>query len=168
MVSNKLFWYGCILAGLACVHNAKASEVVIIIDPLSPVFGSAVDAAKAVSVGFKDRYEESAAVIVKLADGGYVFSTVTTQQHDSFKLRVSFPRGTTLAAIVHSHPGDDALGHVFSPQDLNTADSLKLTSCIRFVSDGSFKCYFPGRTVKQSTTLAGAKFTVKTAIGDIV
>lgn len=149
---------------LYCV-TAKAETVTV--DAQSPIYQTAVEAAKVVSVGFSDTQAEMAAVIVETATGGFVYSTITVQQHDSFSLKLAFPREDRLVAIVHSHPGTDALAAVFSPQDLNVADSLQVTSCIRFVATKEFRCYFPGRTATHRIS-AYDKFGVKTSTGDAV
>src|SRR5258706_4283737 len=99
-------------------------------------------------------------------NGLYYHSTVApSHSHDDFSLVTRMPPGHKLAAIIHSHPGTDSYGLVFSPKDLDTADRLKVPSFVRF-SDNQIRKYVPGRTSTQKTTFSGDRFGVKTARGD--
>ena len=110
---------------------------------------------------------EQAAVVIRRPDGTYGYSTVAPQQtHDSFALRAQIPQDHVLAGVVHSHPGSDSLGQVFSPQDLQVADKLKVPSFIRFNNDNSIRQYVPGTTSTQLTPVPGNRFGVKSAVGD--
>lgn len=145
----------------------KQSQIVTL-DSSSPSFQTAAAAADAVSKSFAQQKDtEQAAVVIKRPDGTYGYSTVAPQEtHDSFALRAQFPKDHVLAGIVHSHPGTDALGQVFSPQDLQVAETLKVPSYIRFVNDNTIRQYVPGTTKTQNTQVAGNKFGVRSAVGD--
>lgn len=147
----------------------KQSQLVTL-DTNSPSFKTAGGAAAAVSKDFAlTKDSEQAAVVIRRPDGTYGYSTVAPQQtHDSFALRAGIPKEYSLAGIVHSHPGTDAIAGVFSPQDLQVAESLKVPSFIRFNNDNSLRQYVPGTTKTQQTFIDGSKFGVKSALGDPV
>lgn len=128
-----------------------------IVSPLAqgPAFDSLDQAAHEVSKDFgkQPKVEQSAALFLR-PDGKYAYSSaVTNSDHDNFGMRVQLPKGTTLAGIVHSHPGDDDLGQYFSTNDINVANQLKVPSYIRFLRDDSIRRYTPGQTA--TTNLRG-------------
>lgn len=138
------------------------------LDPQSPVYDNLDKAADAVSQPpEKDPSLERSAAVYKMQDGSYRYSTVNTDgTRDQFAMRVAIPQGAKLAAIVHNHPGTDNDAGVFSPQDLQMADQLKVPSYIRFNSDNSLRSYTPGKT---KTTLTGTGLSrKKVAVGDAV
>lgn len=133
----------------------------VTLDPNSPVFQTPDAAADAISQGFKGKNEQAAAII-KRPDGTYGYSTVTPPQTETnFALRLQLPQGHALAGIVHNHPGTDSAGQVFSPDDINVANQLKVPSFIRFNKDSSIRQYIPGVTATQR--VVGGD---KTALGD--
>lgn len=138
----------------------------VTLDPNSPVFTSLDAAANAVSGGYAKLPGEQAAVIIRRPDGTYGYSTSVSQGQEGFALRALLPQGHSMAAIVHSHPGDDDRGQVFSTDDLNTAKQLNVPSYVRFNKDNSIRQYIPGKTATQKTSLYGSN--VATAIGDPV
>lgn len=139
----------------------------VTLDGASPVYHTIDGAANAVSGPFAAQQQnEQAAVIIRRPDGSYAYSTVAPQtDHDKFALRALLQKGYTMAGIVHSHPGTDAMGQVFSPQDLGTADQMKVPSFVRF-SDGSIRKYVPGVTHTQPYQVSGNRFGIKSAQGD--
>lgn len=128
-----------------------------IVGPLAqgPAFDSLDQAAHEVSKDFgKLPKVEQSAALFKREDGKYIYSAaVTNSDHDNFGMRVQFPKGMTLAGIVHSHPGEDDLGQYFSPNDIDIANQLKVPSYIRFLRDDSIRRYTPGQTA--TTNLRG-------------
>jgi hypothetical protein len=146
---------------------AAPNPIPVTLDPTSKAYRNADAAADAVSKDFpKQKDNEQAAIIFQGPDGLYRHSTVAPQHdHDNFSLVTRIPEGHHLAAIVHSHPGSDAYGQVFSTNDLAVADRLKVPSFIRF-SNEQIRKYVPGKTSTGKTTFSGSKFGVKTATGD--
>lgn len=142
----------------------------ITLDAASPSYATADAAADAVSKAFPQQKDaEQAAVLFQRPDGTYGYSTVAPQEdHDNFQLRAQIPKGHKLAGIVHSHPGQDSLGQVFSPKDLDVSDQLKVPSFIRFNNDNSIRKYVPGTTSTQRTSISGNAFGVRTAKGDAI
>lgn len=138
----------------------------VTLDPQSPVFKTRDAAANAVSVDFAKYPNEQAAVVIKRPDGTFGYSTKTSQDNEGFALRALLPKGYSLAATVHSHPGDDERAGVFSTDDLNTAKQLGVPAFVRFSKDNSIRQYIPGQTKTQKTTMSGDKFGVDTAYGD--
>lgn len=120
-----------------------------------PAFESLDQAAHEVSKDFGKlpKVEQSAALFAR-PDGKFTYSAaVTNSDHDNFGMRVQLPKGTTLAGIVHSHPGSDDLGQYFSSNDIDVANQLKVPSYIRFLRDDSIRRYTPGQT--STTNLRG-------------
>jgi hypothetical protein len=138
----------------------------VTLDPNSRVFKTLDAAADAVSKDYGKVSNERAAVLIKRPDGTYGYSTTVDQQDEGFALRALLAKGYSLAGIVHSHPGSDDRGQVFSTDDLNTAKTLGVPSYVRFQKDNSIRQYIPGKTATQKTTMSGDKFGVNTAIGD--
>ena len=136
----------------------------VMLDPQSPVFKTRDAAANAVSVDFAKYPNEQAAVVIKRPDGTFGYSTKVSQADEGFAMRALLPKGFSLAATVHSHPGTDDRGQVFSPDDLQTATQLGVPSFVRFAKDNSIRQYVPGQTKTQKTDLYGS--SVKTAVGD--
>lgn len=133
-------------------------------DTNSPAHGSPDEAADAVSKSFGGTPTgEQAAVIFQRPDGSHVYSTIAPQtDHDSFALRAQMPKGYKLSGIVHAHPGQDDQGQVFSPNDLNVANQLKVPSYIRFLKDNSIRKYTPGKTATQDYRMDGQVKSLKT------
>lgn len=130
----------------------------------SPAFDSLDQAAHEVSRDFgkQPKIEQSAALFQR-PDGKFSYSAaVTNADHDTFGMRVQLPKGTALAAIVHSHPGTDDLGQYFSTNDIDIANQLKVPSYIRFLRDDSIRKYVPGQT--STTNLRG--YGTHVATGD--
>lgn len=140
----------------------------VALDPNSPSFATPDAAADAVSKGFgKIPKYEQAAILIQKPDGSYAYSTVAHQKdHDNFALQAAIPHGHKLAGIVHSHPGDDDNGQVFSPHDLDVADQLKVPSFVRFLKDDSVRSYTPGKTKTSFIKQAGTKLQSRVADGD--
>jgi proteasome lid subunit RPN8/RPN11 len=117
-----------------------------------PAFDNLDQAAHEVSRDFGKlpKVEQSAALFQR-PDGKFSYSAaVTNSDHDNFGMRVQLPKGTQLAAIVHSHPGHDDLGQYFSSNDIDIANQLKVPSYIRFLRDDSIRKYVPGQTSTQN------------------
>jgi len=130
----------------------------------SPTFDSLDQAAHEASRDFgkQPKIEQSVALFLR-PDGKYSYSSaVTNADHDNFGMRVQLPKGTTLAGILHGHPGNDDLGQYFSSNDINVANQLKVPSYIRFLRDDSIRRYTPGKT--STTYLRG--FGTHAATGD--
>lgn len=138
----------------------------VTLDPTSPLFDSTDLAASALADKFGGDKQalETAGVILHGPDGKYRYSTSVGGRDDSFQLAAQIPKGHTLAAIVHTHPGADAAGQVFSPNDLKMAQQLKLPSYVRFLNDGSTRMYQPGKTATQN--MPSGRFSIKVAKGD--
>lgn len=141
----------------------------VTLDPTSPPYDSADLAATALADKFggdKKSQLETAGVIFQGPDGKYRYSSSIGGRDDSFQLAAQIPKDHTLAALVHTHPGADAAGQVFSPNDLKMAQQLKLPSYVRFLNDGSTRMYQPGKTATQN--MPKGRFSVKVAKGDLL
>lgn len=136
------------------------------VDPKSPAYDSVDEASRALAATFPDREHETAGMVYKSADGKYRFSTTISGSGDHFALQAAVPAGASLAAIVHSHPGNDALGQRFSQDDIETANKLKLPSYVRFLDRNSVRAYRPGITKTQDMPMSGSKFSQRVSRGD--
>lgn len=143
-----------------------ARDSAIGVDPKSPAFDSVDEAANALAASFPSKGSETAGMVYKSSDGKFRFSTTIPGSDDHFALRAAVPKGASLAAIVHSHPGKDARGQVFSGDDLKTADQLKLPSYVRFLDGNSVRAYRPGVTKTESMAGVGSVFGQHVAKGD--
>lgn len=141
-----------------------------LLDEASPQFDSLDEAAHALH-GTIDKTNrgsttEQAAVVLHMPNGKYQYSTVVPQvTRDTFALRVRLPHGASIAGIYHTHPGDDSLGQVFSPADLETAQRLNVPSYVTFLKDGSIRKFVPGVT-KITTIGDGTREWRRAAVGD--
>lgn len=145
-----------------------ATPVSVGIDPESPLFDSADQAAHALAPKLTTGGLEHAGVLIQTAEGKYQYSTLIQGDRDSFALAAKLPKGAKLAGIVHSHPGDEDMSQVFSPGDVTIANQLKIPSYVRFLKDGSVRKYVPGETATRQIQLAGSRAWQKVADGDPV
>lgn len=134
------------------------------VDPQSPAFDDLDAAATALGARFPASGAESAGMLYKGADGKFRYSTTVPGTDDHFELRAIVPRDSSLAGIVHSHPGKDAAGQVFSPDDLATAAQLKLPSYVRFLDANAMRVYRPGVTPTQN--MPNGRFSRTVSRGD--
>lgn len=138
------------------------------VDPNSPVFDSADEAANAFAATFgsSKKINEKAGVLFKSSDGKYRYSTAIEGTNDQFALRAQVPDGMAFGGIVHSHPGTDARGAVFSPDDVSAADKLKVPSYIRFSGDNGVRKYVPGQTKTSQMSDPTSRMPLTVARGD--
>lgn len=136
------------------------------IDPQSPQFDDVDAAARAFAATFPNNGNETAGMLYKAADGKFRYSTTIPGTDDNFVLRALVPKESSLAGIVHSHPGKDALGQYFSANDLATADQLKLPSYVRFLDGDQVRVYRPGVTKTEHVPMSGSRFEQTVARGD--
>lgn len=147
---------------------SKDKMPVAALDPTSPWLPD-LDAAvnEAIKRSGKITANEQSGVVIKNADGHFAYSIpLTSVRQDDFALRARLAQGQSLAAIWHSHPGNDELAGYFSPHDLEMADKLNVPSYVRFNSDGSIRSYTPGKTKTRRMSVADA--FLKVAHGDPV
>lgn len=138
------------------------------LDPTSPWLPDLDTAVnEAIKRSGKIAANEQSGVVIKNADGHFAYSIpLTSVRQDDFALRARLGDGQSLAAIWHSHPGNDELASYFSPHDLEMVDKLNVPSYIRFNSDGSIRSYTPGKTKTRRMSIADA--FLKVAHGDPV
>lgn len=139
------------------------------VDPNDPGQGDLDTSAYSVLHGISDDSQESAGLLMQHPSGQYFYTTpIPSQQHDHFALRAAVQQGWKIAGIYHIHPGNDADGQLFSPDDLQMAAQLKVPSYIKFMKDGAIRKYVPGQTQSQNLPAPGNKFPRKVATGDAV
>lgn len=139
------------------------------VDPNDPGQGDLDTSAWSVLHGIGDDDQESAGLIMQHPSGQYYYTApIPSQQHDHFALRAAVQQGWKIAGIYHTHPGNDADGQLFSPDDLQMASQLKVPSYIKFMKDGAIRKYIPGQTASSNQPAEGNKFIRKVASGDPV
>jgi hypothetical protein len=150
---------------------SKTREPVAALDPTArwlPDLDAAVGEAIHASGKTSDSAEQSG-VIYKNADGNFAPSIpLQSARHDSFALRAQVSKGQSIAAIWHSHPGNDEFAGYFSPNDLKVADQLRVPSFIRFNSNGAIRRYTPGETRTSKIALPGSRTQITVARGEAV
>lgn len=138
-------------------------------DPQSPEFDTADLAAKSLEPQLSvsaNKGVEFAGVLFQNARGKYQYSTLIPGDHDNFKLSAQVPKGSKIAAIVHSHPGEDDVGQVFSPNDIQIANQLKVPSYVHFLKSGSTRKYVPGKTATRFLNSSSRLDRPRVADGD--
>lgn len=151
-----------LMAQIASTMVPKAS-----LDPTSPMYGTTDEAAKAAFGRLTPGDLEQAGVIYQMPDGKYAYSIPTTQQQrDHFELRASTGDSQKLAAIFHTHPGDDTNAQYFSPNDIAIAKQLAVPSYVQFLKDGSMRSYTAGKTPTSMMTVPNSRQFMKIARGD--
>lgn len=143
-----------------------ANPAAVGIDPDSPFFDTADQAAQALTPKLTNGGKEHAGVLVQHANGKYQYSTLMEGDQDSFKLAARLPQGSKLAGIVHSHPGDEDVSQVFSPGDVSMAKQLNVPSYVLFQKTNSTRKFVPGSTQTRDMQMAGSRQTQKVADGD--
>lgn len=114
-----------------------------------------------------DDSQEDAGLILQNPEGKYTYThPLSSSQHDHFGFRAALQNGWKIAGVYHTHPGSDADGQVFSPDDLSMAAKLGVPSYIKFLKDGSIRKYMPGQTQTQNMPAVGNKFGLKVSTGD--
>ncbi len=136
------------------------------VDPNSAWFPTLDQAAAAVLRALPNNGLEHAGVLLKDADGAFGYSTSVQQYQDTFALKAQITSGLKLAGIYHTHPGNDDLAGYFSPNDIDTAEQLKVPSFIRFDSNGSVRKYVPGQTRTERYTATESLIKPRIARGD--
>jgi len=118
------------------------------------------------SIGDYDHKAEQSGAIYSDHDGKYHYSVPMAQADDNFKMRVAQNENAKLAAIFHTHP-DASQSMLFSPQDVQVAQQLKVPSYIHFEHDGSLKKYIPGVTPVTRESV-GSSLGAKVSKGELV
>lgn len=104
---------------------------------------------------------ECAGVVIAAADGTLTASVPVRANEANFVLRIKLAAGEHLAAIYHSHPGDDKDSQVFSSDDVRVARQLRVPSYVLFIKASEVRKYVP-----EVTRLIVGEYTVKTSAGD--
>jgi hypothetical protein len=134
------------------------------------LFLSPDDAAIDALNKIKEPTYEMGGVIFKNEDGQYTYSEPQSREsRDKFKATVAIPKGSTPAAIYHTHTGygkDAEPAENFSPADVEVAKKMKMLSYIRAMESGNIKKYEPGKTHTQTVGMGIG--SVKNSRGDLI
>lgn len=86
---------------------------------------------------------------------------------DNFDVKLSVPATDTLAALYHTHPPLDARPSDvdFSPNDVATANALKVPSYIWVGYDGKARVYIPGKSPLYSDREMGGSISPGEPVG---
>lgn len=124
-------------------------------DPDSPSHDNVDAASRAALERLEEHPVEQAGVVYKYPDGTYKYSTISMSvAKDKFKLAAAVPKGATLASIWHTHTSDEDLAKMFSPDDLQMSEKLKIPSYIMF-KDKKIRKYIPGVSKKVRQSMGG-------------
>lgn len=140
------------------------------LDPTSGTYDDLDSAAQAFygAIGAHDPKLEESGVIFSDTDGKFHYSIPSAQHDDAFKMRVPQSATQKLAALFHSHPaGEGQESLLFSPDDVQVANQLKVPSYIYFERDGTMKKYIPGVT-KTTMHSVGSQLGARVSKGDLV
>lgn len=149
----------------------KDSKPMAALDPTGTGYDDLDSAAHGFAgrLGDRNKNLESAGVLFTGKDGKYKYSIPTTQhQRDGFALRMQQTDDSKLGGIFHTHPGTDADGQVFSPNDIRVADKLKVPSYVMFEKTGQIRKYVPGVTKTKRVYIPGSLDEDYSADGDPV
>jgi Domain of unknown function (DUF4329) len=115
----------------------------------------------------KDGCIEYAGVIIREASGAYRYTTPVTGTEDHFTLKVFLYGGERLAGLYHIHPlcAGKKSDEMFSPNDIQTADRLNVSSFIWVGVDDSVREYIPGRSKLVYLPKLQAQASYGTVIG---
>jgi proteasome lid subunit RPN8/RPN11 len=132
---------GATLALWACTI-ALAAEVAA--ERYDTIEAAAVQALDAIT----EHAYEVGGVILKDQDGKYYPTPPKGDKDtDGFEIKVYYPKGHKIVAIYHTHP-DQGVGEIdgelFSPVDVEIADTMQVPSYIKALRSGTVRKYEPG------------------------
>jgi proteasome lid subunit RPN8/RPN11 len=126
--------------------NARAAELATAILPASaPSFATVGEAARAglLSAAARSTGYEFGGVVLRCAGAYRYTSPVTAHNPRSIAFAVRVPKGCTLAALYHTHPGEYVNASRFSQADVQTAQALHVPSYIVTVATGAVRVFDP-------------------------
>lgn len=106
---------------------------------------------------------EWAGGVFQNGQGQYQYTVPQAGSESHFDLKLSVPKEDKLSALYHTHPKYDANGQdvgqksdeMFSPNDVQVADQLKVPSFIWTGYDGKNREYVPGQTPTKDVYVPG-------------
>lgn len=95
--------------------------------------------------------QEHAGILYKTPEGQYCWTLPVSTANDRFDISARMPHGSTVAAIYHTHSEDTTKGvekkdAMFSPEDINMANRMKVANYIKILRTGQILGYTPGKT----------------------
>lgn len=123
-------------------------------DTMNDAAIAAETAAKSVSA-----YDEYAGAVI-LYNGKYFYTLPASNgRDDHFSVRLFFPQNAKIVALYHTHPAAP-FSEFFSPDDIDVANQMNVTSYVGDIKDGVVIQYTPKvhySTVKYSTFVSYTK-----------
>lgn len=139
----------------------ELEEQRVIAKKLREFFSDPNEAAVKSLAKIKDTRNELGGLIWQEPDGRYYASEPAGNERTrKFEVRVKLPKGAIPNALYHSHPpeGDhDLEGELFSPDDVDIADRMKLASYIKAMASGNIRRYEPGKSKTEPAPRSGSK-----------
>ena len=91
---------------------------------------------------------ETGGILYSEGDKFYASEPQGQKKAGQFQAKVSIPAGAKLAGIYHTHPGrqDDSDAELFSTDDVDVANRMKMQSYIRALDSGNIRRYDPGKS----------------------
>lgn len=103
---------------------------------------------------------ELGGIIYQDKGGRFLYSAPQgDQKTGKFSATVSIPASAKVAGIYHTHPEGHGDPELFSPDDVRTADAMKLASYIKALSSGNVRKYMPGATSTRPLRAGGSILT---------
>lgn len=129
------------------------------LDP-SCVWNADIDAAAMGILGqLRKSLTEAGGVLYRNANGEYCYSKpITSSKDQHIEYKIALPKGMSVAGMYHTHPATiPELGGVFSPDDVQMADTLKVPSYIHAQADDEVRRYTPGvsKTIRNKVGKVG-------------
>lgn len=111
---------------------------------------------------------EVGGVLYKNEAGEYCYSApLTSRSNQNIQYKVRVPKGLSVAGMYHTHPDTiPEKGGMFSPEDVEMADALKVPSYILSQRSGDINRYAPGD--KTRVNLNGKRKDGFTAEGNLI
>jgi len=115
---------------------------------LREFFSSSDEAAISALNKISDKQYETGGIIFSEGDKFFASEPQGQKKAGQFQARVTIPAAAKLAGIYHSHPGrqDDSDAELFSTDDIDVANRMKMLSFIKALDSGNIRKYEPGKS----------------------
>lgn len=163
-IRRILFWFlTAATVGLFATSAvvAIANTVVAIANTIER-FSTPDEAAVFVLDAITERNFEMAGAIIQDEHGLYYYTLPQgTKDTEGFSIRVLYPKGHKIVGIYHTHPDQTShqiSGDLFSPEDIELSNAMRVPSYIKVLSNGAVRKYEPGvsRTQRYKAPGRGA------------
>jgi proteasome lid subunit RPN8/RPN11 len=125
----------------------ELEEQKVLAKKMREFYSSADEAAVAALNKILENKYELGGVISQAGDRFYASDPMGDKKSATFTARVMIPKGEKPVGLYHSHPGAEGeQADLFSADDVDVANRMKMLSYIKILNSGDVKKYEPGRT----------------------